>query len=472
MPTPSAARPLFAAVLVVSAISIAVATGRDQHDFVSDEISPEQMLLRYPLLMDIMKRVGSRTIPLDLVISDYPELWQRMKDDPPVWRWFQKHMPHYTVDRVEGSKPVKKPYRAPSAELQFLLDIEEALLQEHGTAKRAARAALPSGDDAAEVYSRWQVLKWADKNWQRASGRAPGPARAWESHAVDPDYPRWLDRLGVRPGARVLDIGTELGLQSIGLAKLGFEVFGTDVGDAELEVARGYATREDAAVHARLTFVRDDILTPSSSLPNRSFDVVFDRAVYHSMVPYLNAEPRLRAAVDARFASRIKALLRPGGIFVFKGMSDLEDGFRQPNRGESMELNPLTAFRLVQLLMRNHAGVRPALSFLVQSGKVTTSEGPNAAMSALSALAAVRDKSFVPSTLWFDIHDHPMPHHFTALEVQDIFQRRMCFDEVEHGETYLFNDKGHTELMPKARYALLKDGGRVCGDETGGKSEL
>ena len=277
------------------------------------------MLRRYPLLMDIMKRVGSSIIPLDLVISDYPKLWQRMKDDPPVWRWFQKHMPHYTVDRVEGSKPVQKPYQAPSAELQFLLDIEETLLREHGSAKSAARAALPTGDAAAEVYARWQVLKWADKNWQRASGRAAGPARAWESHAVDPDYPRWLDRLGVRPGARVLDIGTELGLQSIGLAKLGFEVVGTDVGDAELEVARGYAAREDAAVHARLTFVRDDILTPSSGLPNGSFDVVFDRAVYHSMVPYLNAEPRLRTAVDERYASRIKALLRPGGIFVFKG---------------------------------------------------------------------------------------------------------------------------------------------------------
>ena len=144
-----------------------------------------------------------------------------------------------------------------------------------------------------------------------------------------------------------------------------------------------------------------------------------------------------------------------------------------------MELNPLAAFRLVQLLMRYHAGVRQALAFLVQSGDITTSEGPNAALSALAAHAAIRTKkSFAPSSLWFDIHDHPMPHHFTALEVQDIFQRRMCFEAVEHGETYLFNDKGNTELMPKARYALLRDGGRVCDEhektvsEQGGKQEL
>ena len=41
--------------------------------------------------------------------------------------------------------------------------------------------------------------------------------------------------------------------------------------------------------------------------------------------------PLLRARVDAIFAERVKALLKPdgAGVFVFKGMSADEDGFRQ-----------------------------------------------------------------------------------------------------------------------------------------------
>ena len=108
--------------------------------------------------------------------------------------------------------------------------------------------------------------------------------RAWESHSLDKDYPGFFSRAGIQEGARVLDIGTEMGLQAVAIAKLGHKVTGTDVGISELLVATEYAKREGVEVH----YLQDDILVGESShLTNHSYDVVIDRAVFHSMAPYL-----------------------------------------------------------------------------------------------------------------------------------------------------------------------------------------
>ncbi|GMI19079.1 hypothetical protein TeGR_g8936 [Tetraparma gracilis] len=444
-------------------------TLKDEHTFSSEEMSPEKLVEKYPELLDIMNEVQSPMIPLDLVIAEFPELWQRMKDDPPVWAWFKVNMPHYTVDRAEGAtSTAEKPFSAPSPELQLLIDIEQKLLHEHGgSTKKAARAPVPTGDAAATLYSHWQVLKWSWKNWVRATGKANGPARAWESHKVDRDYPRWLEKYGVPPGSRVLDIGTEMGLQSISLAKLGYSVMGTDVGSAELDVAREYAIREGDAVNKRTDFLRDDILDGANSkLVNGTFDVVFDRAVYHSMMPYLHAEPRLRRAVDARFSNRIKALLKPGGIFVFKGMSDEEEGFRPQEASKSFELNPLVAFEFTQLLMHTYGGVQDAIRSLIQSGLVDVGQeagGPEKMLQQmLQAMDGKGGGRFAASKMIFDLHHHPMPHHFTEFEMTDIFRDRMCFDILEGGNSRFFNDKAKDEQMPKVRYVVLKNSGKQC----------
>lgn len=404
---------------VVLAITSAAAraTRRDHHDFSHAEISPDELMRRHPELAKIQAKVGSTTVPLDLVIREYPELWQRMKDDPPVWRWFQTNMPHYTVDRVEGTKAVTRPFAAPEAILQFLVDVGDELTATYGSsASKLRRACLrkdwPRGEAAAELYAQWQVRKWQGKNWERARGGAgKGPARAWESHTVDRDYAKWFALLDVPTHARILDVGTEMGLQAIGLAKLGYEVVGTDVGEAELEIARGYLQREAADVQARVTFVRDDILSANgSALRNHSFDVVIDRAVYHSMNPYLNALPALRRPVDARFAARIKSLLRPeSGVFVFKGMSDMEAGF-QGQKG-SVELNPLAAYRLVQLLLLHAGGVKEAFSQLYQLHPHLKGMRAEKMLRVLAEHAAQHyDAAFDPSSLWIQMEQHPMPH--------------------------------------------------------------
>ena len=46
-----------------------------------------------------MDRIQSPTIPLDLIIKEYPELWDEFKEDEEAWAWFKKNMPHYTKDR-------------------------------------------------------------------------------------------------------------------------------------------------------------------------------------------------------------------------------------------------------------------------------------------------------------------------------------------------------------------------------------
>lgn len=442
-------------------------TSKDVHTYNgSGEMSPQKLVEKYPELLELMQKRQSATIPLDLVIRDYPDLWQRMKDDPPVWAWFKENMPHYTMDRAEGAAvKAKKPFEAPSAELQFFLDVEKNLLKEHGGSKRrAVRAHVPTGDGAAALYSQWQVLKWSWKNWVRATGKANGPARAWESHKVDRDYPRWLKKYNVLPGSRVLDIGTEMGLQSISLAKLGYRVMGTDVGAAELEVAREYAVREGVAVNESTDFLRDDILDGAGSkLVNGSFDVVFDRAVYHSMMPYLHAEPRLRRAVDARFSGRIKALLKPGGMFVFKGMSDDEEGFRPAEASQSFELNPLVAFEFTQLLMHTYGGVMDALRALAQEGKIDLrQDSADRMVEKMTQAISKKYPRFDRNKMVFDLHAHPMPHHFTKFEMTDIFRDRMCFDILEGGNSRFFNDKAKDEQMPKVRYVLLRNSERQC----------
>ena len=127
--------------------------------------------------------------------------------------------------------------------------------------------------------------------------------------------------------------------------------------------------------------------------------MVIDRAVFHSMMPLLVAEPRLRTPIIKRFSDRalcsfsrslmsfnfyfdiifmcasrsfvilsigvslgVKALMKPRSksIFIFKGMSDDEEGFRQ-NADLHTIVNPLVAFEVVRSILRSGSSVRKVL---------------------------------------------------------------------------------------------------------------
>ena len=139
--------------------------------------------------------------------------------------------------------------------------------------------------------------------------------------------------------------------QAVALALEGYSVVGTDVGLAEVKVATKYA--EEKSVQHLTTFLQDDILDGvNSKLTNHSFDVVIDRAVFHSMAPFLENEPLIKLDISLRFAERIRSLLKPGGLFLFKGMSEDEQNFRVDDADEDAmyEINAITVFEAMKHL--------------------------------------------------------------------------------------------------------------------------
>jgi hypothetical protein len=64
------------------------------------DMTPDRMLAKYPELVAIMDEEGSRIIPVDKIIAKHPVLWQRFKDDPPVWAWFKENLPQFTTEGV------------------------------------------------------------------------------------------------------------------------------------------------------------------------------------------------------------------------------------------------------------------------------------------------------------------------------------------------------------------------------------
>ncbi|HEY6378976.1 MAG TPA: class I SAM-dependent methyltransferase [Candidatus Dormibacteraeota bacterium] len=127
-----------------------------------------------------------------------------------------------------------------------------------------------------------------------------------------PEIERHLVRLTrlLPPGPlRVLDAACGPGLYAVRLARRGHEVVGTDIGPAVLAHARHLA--RDAGVARRAAFVRWDLRQP----PPQELTVFgpegFDACllIYHVLEGFPRAEQRL-------VLSRLKELLRPGGVLI------------------------------------------------------------------------------------------------------------------------------------------------------------
>ena len=128
-------------------------------------------------------------------------------------------------------------------------------------------------------------------------------ARSFESVAAEyerwrPDYPeaalRWaVERLGLAPGARVLDVGAGTGKLTRGLVALGFEAVAVEPGGPMLEQLR-LAVPEAEAHQAQAEAI---------PLPDESVDATFAGQAYHWF-------DRSRALPELHRA------LRPGGGFA------------------------------------------------------------------------------------------------------------------------------------------------------------
>ena len=130
----------------------------------------------------------------------------------------------------------------------------------------------------------------------------------------------------MKPGARVLDIGTGSGAIAVSLAKLGrqAQVTAADVSDRALEIARQNAKRNGAAVE----FVKSDCF---SALKGRKYDMIVSNPPYISedemrgLMPEVTREPELALFGGAdgldfyrRISREAPEYLNEGGCLLFE----------------------------------------------------------------------------------------------------------------------------------------------------------
>ena len=135
----------------------------------------------------------------------------------------------------------------------------------------------------------------------------------------------------MKPGARVLDVGTGSGALAVSLARLGrdAQVTAVDVSDAALAIARDNARR----LGAQVRFVKSDCF---AALAGERFDLIVSNPPYISreemetLMPEVQREPELALAGGEdgldfyrRIAREAPAHLLPGGCLLF------EIGWRQ-----------------------------------------------------------------------------------------------------------------------------------------------
>ena len=158
----------------------------------------------------------------------------------------------------------------------------------------------------------WNRYKWEYKNRSMYRDGRAAPRWPWYADSLDPDVAQTLHEHGILGGA-LLDVGTCSGSQAIALAKLGFEVTGTDVSETALGKARANLAREEAGL--TVEFVLDDIV--STRLPADRFDVILDRACFHSIYHF----------GKERYIENVLRILKPQGMVLMKTMSAEEERF-------------------------------------------------------------------------------------------------------------------------------------------------
>lgn len=157
--------------------------------------------------------------------------------------------------------------------------------------------------------------------WERLYRTAEPTQLPWYTPNLDPDIVAGLTAHGPSQG-RILDLGTGPGTHAVGLARLGYDVVGTDISPSAIRAAKAYARKSGVAVQFRV----DDIL--KSALPTGTFDGIVDRGVFHVLAP--EARPR--------YAATVHRLLRLGGLLYLKAFSDKQPGDWGPHRLSREEL--------------------------------------------------------------------------------------------------------------------------------------
>ncbi|MDQ6970283.1 MAG: class I SAM-dependent methyltransferase [Mariprofundus sp.] len=148
----------------------------------------------------------------------------------------------------------------------------------------------------------------------------------WFCPDLDHDVAAALDDLNIAP-ATALDIGAGPGTQSIALAKLGFQVTGTDISPSAVNKAQLRAEKENVVI----SFVHDDVLQTQL---NATFALIIDRGCFHVIEPEQQAD----------YLKSVTHLLDDGGYLflkTFHKQEDCEQG--PPNRFEAADISQIFA---------------------------------------------------------------------------------------------------------------------------------
>jgi cyclopropane fatty-acyl-phospholipid synthase-like methyltransferase len=122
----------------------------------------------------------------------------------------------------------------------------------------------------------------------------------WYNEKLDPDLEHEIRQRKIARG-RFLDLGTGPGTQAIQLAKIGFDVTGTDLSENAIQKAR----RLDGTIN----FLVDDIL--DSRLEKNNFDYILDRGCFHV----------LSTDSWSKYCKKIHHILDNDGLFFLKCFS-------------------------------------------------------------------------------------------------------------------------------------------------------
>ena len=122
----------------------------------------------------------------------------------------------------------------------------------------------------------------------------------WYNEKLDADLENEMRRRKIKKG-RFLDLGTGPGTQAIQLAKMGFDVTGTDLSQNAILKAR--------KLDGKINFIVDDIL--DSRLEKNSFDYILDRGCFHV----------LSNDKWNQYSEKIHGILDENGLFFLKCFS-------------------------------------------------------------------------------------------------------------------------------------------------------
>jgi SAM-dependent methyltransferase len=122
----------------------------------------------------------------------------------------------------------------------------------------------------------------------------------WYNDKLDADLENEIKQRKITKG-RFLDLGTGPGTQAIQLAKMGFDVTGTDLSENAIQKAR--------KLDGKINFIVDDIL--NSKLEKNSFDYILDRGCFHV----------LSNDKWGQYVNKILSILDENGLFFLKCFS-------------------------------------------------------------------------------------------------------------------------------------------------------